>query len=393
MQKEVKILKLLSISRTPEKLNYKMNDQDYTTWTAMSQYFDEIYLVVLSPDEKNHHENIDKLHIYWIANRGRSVGSRAYFMNAAFQLCSKLIEKYGIDVINIGEPAVSGIPAIRLKKMYKLPLVTQVQGQLTEIPSGTFPVVKSEYIRWITLHVCKRSDRVRTVSEEIRGNLIKRGVPSDKVVCVVSRCDTDRFNPSKYKEGREALRKQLGYNGDNTVIEFTGRVVAYRDLESDILALKEAIKSNGNIRLLVIGDGDDKPRLENITKENGLSDYVTFYGRVPYELVPKMLSLADVFISTPTNEAIARSVLEAMAMELTVIATRVGGTGEAITSGENGMLVDVGAVDQIKDVMLKLSVDKEACATMGKKARQVIMDKFEFNKQIEKFAKIHYGLK
>lgn len=386
-------MKLISISRTVEKLDYKSNDQDYKTWSAMSEYFDNIFLVVQSPDHKNHKEVLGKIYVFWIADKGSLIVKRLHFMKEAYRLSKGLIKQYAIDVVNIGEPVISGIPAIKLKKKMHIPLVTQVQGQLMEIPRGTFFPLKSLYIRMITRYVCKKSDLVRTVSEDIRRSLINNRINPDKVVCIPSRCDVNKFNRKRFESERDFLRREIGYGKDDIVIEFTGRVVAYRDVESDLYALKEARKHNAQLKLLIVGDGDDVPRLKRIVQSEGLEKAVLFYGRVQHEDIPKMLSISDIFISTPTNEAIARSVLEAMSMELPVIATDVGGTSEAIVNGENGILVSVHGVAEIAEAMLRLGESKIERERMGIAARKVIIEKYEFGMAIQSFAMMHLGLK
>ncbi len=386
------LMKLISIGRFTEKLDYRTNTQNYTTWNAMSEYFEEIYLIVQSPDSDDHFEDLDRIKVYWIGKKRKELWDRLHFMHAAYKIATRIIRERDIGAINLAEPAVAGIPGVKLKKKYRLPLVTQVQGQLVNLPAGTFSALKTWYIKQSTLYTCKRSDRVRTVSDEIRESLIQCGVDSEKIVCVTSRCDTKAFDPKKYAEARTRLRTELHYRDSDIVIAFTGRVVAYRNVESDILALKKAIGQNDCLRLLVVGDGDDLENNRKLAHENGLDKYVTFYGRVPFERVPEMLSAADAFISTPTNDAIARSVLEAMAMELPVIAADVGGTKEAISNGENGILVTAGDVDGIADAMLKIAETPERMRDMGKKARNTIVERFEFEKQIQKFAMIHYGL-
>lgn len=385
-------MKLITIGRFTEKLNYKTNLQDYTTWMSMSKYFDSIYIIVESPDNFPHNEEIGKLNVFWIKHHSSSFWGRQLFAYESYKLAKRLIKEKEIDIINIGEPAVSGIPAIILKKRLKKPLVTQIQGQLLDIPKKTFGFLKTIYIKTITRITCINSDKIRTVSDEIRTSIIKLGIDPQKIITVPPRCNTKVFDPSLYSTSRQSIRERLGYSEDDIVIIFTGRIVEYRDLESDLIAMKKVLKTIPFFRFLIVGDGNNRSKLETMTQELGISKQVLFYGAVPFEDVPKVLAASDIFLSTPTNEGIARSVLEAMAMELPVIATKVGGTPEAIISGTNGILVDVKSPDQICNALLSLA-DAEKRKTIGKKARVTISEKFEFDKSISMFANLHLNLK
>ena len=385
-------MKLISIGRFTQSLDYKSNIQNYTTWNAMSQYFDAIYLVVESPNAENHFEKIDKLFIFWLPCKGSGVGGRIAFMRNAYHLTKKLICESNIDVIDISEPVVAGPVAVRLKKELHKPLVTQIQGQLLDLPAGAFSRLKTRYICQTTKYVCRHSDRIRTVSGEITQSILKIGIPKDQVFTVPPRCDVDKFDPLKFLSTRTQLRATLGYREDDTVIVFTGRVVAYRDLDSDLLAMKSLVRENRFFRLLVVGDGQDRDRLEAMCEQLGLQENVQFIGRVPFDDVPKYLSVGDIFVSTPTNEGIARSVLEAMSMQLPVVATRVGGTPEVIENGINGILVDVKSPEQIADGVRYISQSAKKRTEMGQKAREVILDRHEFHKLIKQFAEIHFGI-
>ncbi len=385
-------MKIISIGRFVEKLDYKTNIQDYGTWKAMAKYFDDIYIVIQSPDKDNHCEEIDKLHVYWIGQRGNSLFDRVHFMTESYKLSLKLIEEHNIDVINVSEPVVAGIPSVKLKKKTERPLLVQVQGQLLNLPRGTYSKAKEWYIRKSTQYTCKRADVIRTVSYEIAEQVKKLGIPDYRVKAITARCNVVKFDPVKYVETRQQLRNKLGYKDSDIVIEFTGRIIEHRDLESDLRALHILLKKSERYRFLIVGTGPDEERLRKITKELGIERFVLFNGKVPFDDMPAYLSAGDIFISTTTNEAIARSVLEAMAMELPVVATRVGGTPEAIKDGVTGMLVDVKSPDQIAQKIELIATNDSLRKEIGKKAREVIVSRYEEQELIRQFAEIHYNI-
>lgn len=381
---------LLTIGRFVEKLDYKTNIQDYTTWKSMGEYFDNIYIIVQSPDSINHTEEIGNLHIYWIADKGNTLISRLYFLKKSYKVSKDLVNKCLVDVINIGEPVVAGYVGLKLKRKYKLPLVTQVQGQLVNLPEGTFSKFKTAFIEKTTLMVCKYSDCVRAISHDIYESLSAKGIESRKITVVPSRCDVQKFNPEIYENEREKIRNELGISRNEIVVIFTGRVVKYRDLESDIEAVNILRNNEINIRFVIVGDGDNLINIKSMVHALKLEDRILFTGRVNFDDMPKYLSVGDIFLSTPTNEAIARGVLEAMAMRLPVIASNVGGNREVITHGENGLLVPVGNPIEIAKAIETICKDKKLIKQMGEKARNIVEENFEYSKMIRRFAEVHY---
>jgi glycosyltransferase involved in cell wall biosynthesis len=110
--------------------------------------------------------------------------------------------------------------------------------------------------------------------------------------------------------------------------------------------------------------------------ELGISDSVDFLGWVDGELKLKLLRDADVFVLPSYNEGLPMSVLEAMSWAKPVIATRVGGIPELITTGTNGILIDAGDQEQLSSALLRLGHDAEYRASIGLAARQHIEGQF-----------------
>ena len=97
---------------------------------------------------------------------------------------------------------------------------------------------------------------------------------------------------------------------------------------------------NKNIRLFIVGDGEEREYLEKLVKELTLEDYVRFIGKIPNERVLEYMVASDIFILPSLSEGFPVTFLEAMASGLPIITTNVRGLSEIIIDGENGFLVD-----------------------------------------------------
>jgi glycosyltransferase involved in cell wall biosynthesis len=114
---------------------------------------------------------------------------------------------------------------------------------------------------------------------------------------------------------------------------------------------------------LLAGEGAERPRLEARARSLGVADRVHFLGH--RDDVPELLAACDLFVLPSLYEGLPLSVLEAMAASRPVVATDVGGTGEAVVQGETGLLVRPGAPAELGEAIRALLGDRARAARMG----------------------------
>ena len=135
---------------------------------------------------------------------------------------------------------------------------------------------------------------------------------------------------------RDELKRELSLNG--ATLAFAGRLTAQKSLE---VALEAVAQSDG-VRLLVAGEGDERPRLERRAQELGLGDRVRFLGAQPRSRVVELLAAADAMILSSSWENFPHTVVESLAAGTPVVATATGGVAEVVEDGVNGLLVPAG---------------------------------------------------
>jgi 1,2-diacylglycerol 3-alpha-glucosyltransferase len=126
----------------------------------------------------------------------------------------------------------------------------------------------------------------------------------------------------------------------------------------------------GNVRLVLVGDGPERPNLEDLAASKGVSDRVRFTGMVPYQDVYRYLVMADAFVTASVTEVHPLSVIEAMACGLPVLGIQSPGIGDTVEDGETGMLAPEEDLAVFTAKMVRLVVDPEARRKMSAKARQ-----------------------
>ncbi len=178
-----------------------------------------------------------------------------------------------------------------------------------------------------------------------------------------------------------------------TKIGYLGRLVDGKGLE-DLFKTVMILKSqNSNFHCLIFGTGPLETKLKKIAESLKISDIIEWHGFVPYNQVPTALAQIDIFVYPSWHEGFGRSIMEALAMEKAVVATRVGGIPDLIKDGENGFLVEphnpVALAEKIKELMQ----NKDLREKFGKAGRKWVSENYEWNDGIKKFANLFLELK
>jgi glycosyltransferase involved in cell wall biosynthesis len=172
--------------------------------------------------------------------------------------------------------------------------------------------------------VVRQANKVIVPSQYLANWIVKWGVPTERIAVI--------YNAAEIPDGVEPLPIPL-----KTPIKAVtvGRLVPWKQVDGLIEALREIPE----LGLVVVGDGPERPRLERIAQELGVSGRVYFAGQRSKKETLSLMAACDLFVLNSTYEGLPHTVLEAMALGLPVIATAVGGTPEVVQDGETGLLV------------------------------------------------------
>ena len=212
--------------------------------------------------------------------------------------------------------------------------------------------------RWIREYTC-----VSRQMESWLRSIVGVGVG---VTQIYNGVDTERFRPTA---GRGSVRAELGIAEGEFVVTICGRLDPIKDHPTLFRAIESVRSAGVAARLLVVGDGAERPRLE---REAG--DTTIFLG--DRQDVPDILRDTDVFALTSLNEGISNTILEAMATGLPVVATRVGGNPELVVPEETGVLVDPGDDALVANSLLQYHRAPRQRAEHGAAGRQRAIREF-----------------
>jgi sugar transferase (PEP-CTERM/EpsH1 system associated) len=191
--------------------------------------------------------------------------------------------------------------------------------------------------RWVRRALGPLVTEFTTVSRNLARWLVEDvGVPARKVRYIPNGVDTERFAPRQ----RQTARQVLEVGPETVVIGTVGRLDPVKNHIGLIRAFAAATASRHAV-LLIAGEGPCHGRIQETVEELGLSGRVRVLGE--RSDVPVMLNALDLFVLPSLGEGMSNSILEAMATELPVLATRVGGNPELVADGVTGILVPVGS--------------------------------------------------
>ena len=172
-----------------------------------------------------------------------------------------------------------------------------------------------------------------------------------------------------------------------TTFVSVGRLVSIKRHDVMIEAFAEIVRECPDARLVVVGDGPERSRLEQLIRRCGVEGKVKLTGF--RQDIPDLLADADIFLLTSGYEGISIALLEAMRAGLPSIATRVGGIPETIVDGQTGLLVDLADTDALRRAMAALGRDTERRAGMSREARSLLEREFSLDRMRSRYRRLY----
>jgi L-malate glycosyltransferase len=231
-------------------------------------------------------------------------------------------------------------------------------------------------------------DRFIALTGEMEEELLREGFSQDRILRIANGVSVETFSsPADKESSKEAIYPHLR---GKTLFIFVGRLVPIKAIPVLLEAFAKAVKVNSNSHLILLGDGEEREKLETLTRQLGIESYVTFVGAVE-DVIP-YLKAADVFILPSLAEGLSNSLLEAMSSSLACVATKIPGSMDALANGDCGLLVEPGNIDQLADALIHLLSNKQEILRLGGLARQRILSMYNFPLIGEKYFDLYRQL-
>lgn len=230
--------------------------------------------------------------------------------------------------------------------------------------------------RHVQRYVCRLADCVVVNADAVRTWLVGEGYDAERIVVIRNGVDLARF---KEPSQPDRIRREFELPRGVPLVAVVSRLSRMKGLEQFLEAAAMVRRRSTDARFLVIGetpphDPEYLDELKTLASRLGIGDRVIFTGL--RSDVPMLLAGVDVAVMPSLNEALSNALLESMAAGAPVVATRVGGTPEALVDGETGLLVPPADVASLAGAVTRLLEAPALAARLGRAARQSIADRF-----------------
>jgi len=306
---------------------------------------------------------------------------------ARFDALRKNFSSYDLVIERLGKYRASvALTAKILKKPY---ILFFIADPIFEEDFAGRPL--KGLLRWqarnMILFSLRTADKVVCVSSALQRQLENNyGIPEKKIFVLPNCVDVHKFRP--YPEISENIRQKY-HVGSNPLIVFVGTFYEWQDLNTLVEAFRDLHNNNSEARLLLVGDGVNKTKIEDLVVHLDLAKAVIFTGSIPFDEMPYLLSAADVTVAPYKKMDVEfwespMKLFEYMASGAPLITSSVGQLTEIIRNGENGLLVEPGDVNALSLAMGKLINNPTLSEYISHNARVDAEQLFSWEKYIDR---------
>jgi PEP-CTERM/exosortase A-associated glycosyltransferase len=310
----------------------------------------------------------------------------------------RVIEDWKPDVLHAHSPVLDALAALRAARRTGVPLVYEIRAFWEDAAvgngTGTEGSLRYRVTRALETYAVRHADAVAVICEGLRGDLIARGIPPEKIVVSPNGVDLNLFGDPPPPD--TALAKVLGLKGAD-VIGFIGSFYDYEGIDDLISAMPQLVAMQPQVHLLLVGGGPMEAALRAQAASSSAADRIHFIGRVPHHEVERYYSLIDVLCYPRKKMRLTDLVtplkpLEAMAQKRLVAASDVGGHRELIADGKTGTLFAPDCPESLAKSVSNLLDDRANWPKRLKTARKFVEQDRNWSSNISRYGPVYRNL-
>ncbi len=290
-----------------------------------------------------------------------------------------IIMNHDLDLLHVHYAIPHASAAYMARKIVekegrKIPVITTLHG--TDI---TLVGRDKTYEPVVTFSI-NESDAITAVSKNLREETFKSFDITKEIEVIYNFVDVTRFN----KKPIDAFKKVIAPNNEKILIHASN----FRKVKrvGDVVKIFAEVRKNIPSKLLMIGDGPERPVMEELSKELNLQDDIRFVGK--QEQMEEILLVSDLFLLPSEYESFGLAALEAMAAKVPVISTNAGGLPEININDETGFTLPVGDVSNMSKYAIELLTDDEMLQRFKNNAYQQAL-RFDLQKIVPLYEKLY----
>ena len=234
-------------------------------------------------------------------------------------------------------------------------------------------------------NVClPRYEMVLCVSADLRETCLAMGVAERKCRLIKNGIDVEQF---VRREARSEAKRRMGLPPGRILIGAVGRLSTEKAFDQLILCVDQLVRNGHDVQLILAGEGDQESSLRRLVEKRGLQDRVKLIGFCSDTI--SLYQAMDIYALSSLREGLPNVVLESMACEVPVVATRIAGLPSLVEHEFNGLLVEPGDQGQMTSALVRLAADCELRDRLAANGRQTIEDSYSFAQRMEKMARLY----
>jgi glycosyltransferase involved in cell wall biosynthesis len=282
------------------------------------------------------------------------------------------------DLINVHSPPFFGLlSSILIGRVKRIPLI------LTYHADTGGNIVAQVYNLIFDRFVLRKIALIVVPTPKQKRELIRRGLSQNNIVVISNGFDLDRNQlVANVPDVKESFHFQ-----DEKIVLFVGALEKRKGVEFLLKAILGVLDVVKNVRVLIVGDGSEKSNLQNLARSLNIDSRICFMGYVT-ERLNDLYSISDVFVLPSLWESFGMVLLEAMAHQKPIVATKTTGASELIKPGFNGLLVEPRNPEQLAEAIISILSDQEYAHELGVNGQRFSRN-FSWDKTAGEYCKLY----
>lgn len=307
--------------------------------------------------------------------------NRWTFVADALRICARICRTSPVDLIVTQDPFATGLIGYLLKRRFGLPLIIGNHSQFFDNPHwlAEHPIRYRLFNR-LGYRLIRSADALRVVNPIEGEKYVRAGVPRDRIYFLPTPVPLDRFLEDVPADRIAACRARLA--ADGPLLLWAGNPAqSVKDLPTLFKAF-ERVKADRPDAVLALAGPFAGSRYEELAISSSARTGFRFLGHVPHAELPVVFQAADVYVHSSRYEGLAKVMVEAAAAGIPVVSTHVPGIEAVVDDGVTGLVSPIGDADSLAKAVLSLLTDERRRRDMGRRAREVVRERFSRERQI-----------
>ena len=296
----------------------------------------------------------------------------------------KTIQEKSIDAIMLYSVPTNGLQTIHLAKKFNIPVIFRSIDMLSMLVP--YPVLQP-VTKFLEKRAYSKVDAILPATPQYSKYVGDMGANESKVKLLLFPIDTGLFRPAV---DCSEVRQKWGFSESDQIIVFIGTLFKFSGLDAFIREFPEVIKQIPEAKLLIVGDGPQRPKLERIITELGLERRITITGFQPYQTMPQYINLATVcinsfLISDTTMDIFPAKIVQYIACGKATVATALRGITTLLPGESHGVVYANSAAEMAREVvsLLKSAEHRQQLGRAGSNYVRRIHDYKKIAHQLE----------